>query len=82
MSDDLSIDIVLGVSGSIREVDFVGWFRSQVVIGAVLTDYVSSGALTLHALRQKIETAVARSARGLGEPPRVHVRLIESGRKS
>ena len=57
LTDELSAQLFAGLAASVREIDFVGWYRHDRVLGAVLPQAISAPA----ELRELISSRVRKS---------------------
>jgi|SRR5688572_13477870 len=79
MLDSAAVAVFLALRGCLRSVDFVGWYRSERVVGAVLTDCVDSDADILRLVRLRVSRAVSkRLGAARSEVAHFHWRLLGS----
>ena len=76
LNDATSAALLGGLAASIREVDFVGWFREGRVIGAVMPQPPGTAPQLRAALAQRIVT-VLEKALPVEVAQKLHVRVIQ-----
>jgi len=78
LSQHLAAVFFAGLAASVREVDFVGWFRERRVAGAVLAQ--GGGTACERTVISNRILATLKTALPAGRAPQVHVRVIRMGR--
>jgi hypothetical protein len=77
MSEAVAAKIVSGLRDCLRDVDFIGWYSTDRIVGAALTDYMSSDPCGFEAIRQRVIQAIGlRIASRLLGKTHVHVRRV------
>lgn len=64
LTDELASQLFTGLSASVREVDFVGWYREGRVVGAVLPQAVSATDELRDLIAHRVLTSLKKSMPG------------------
>jgi hypothetical protein len=79
MLDASAVAVFSALRGCLRSVDFVGWYRSDRVVGAVLTDCVNADAHILRLVRSRVSRAISERLRACHPGvAHIHLRLLGS----
>ena len=77
--DSTAAALFRGLGESVREVDFVGWFREGRIIGAVLTQGTSAANDTMQQLTSVRVLGALRKRLPSDETKRLRVRVVRLG---
>ena len=80
LTDAIASTLFAGLTASVREIDFVGWYRQDRVAGAVLPQGVVSSSELRAPLLNRILTSLKHSLPD-DATRQLHVRVVRFGRK-
>lgn len=80
LTDELALQLFSGLSASVREVDFVGWYREGRVAGAVLPQAVNASDQLRRLIAGRVLTTLKKTLPG-DRAADLRVRVVSLGGK-